>query len=85
MTCLAPQGSTAKIDYFDADANIHEVNVTLPWSTTISTTLPAVSGNIIVQGDGDEIGCRITVDGLVRDERHFDGVRPQTYCLVKSA
>lgn len=45
---FGPTGSTAKIDYFDADANTHEVNVTLPWSTTISTTLPAVSGNIIV-------------------------------------
>ncbi len=78
-------GSTAKIDYFDADANTHELDVALPWSTTISTTLPAVSGNIIVAGDGDEIGCRITVDGVVRDERHFDGVKPQTWCLVKSA
>lgn len=78
-------GSTAKIDYFDADANIHELDAPLPWSITISTTLPAVSGNIIVQGDGDEIGCRITVDGLVRDERNTDGVKPQTYCLVKSA
>ena len=79
------EGTTAKIAYFDADANTHELNVALPWSTTISTTLPAVSGNIIVQGDGDEIGCRITVDGVVRDERHTDGVNPQTYCLVKSA
>ena len=78
-------GSTAKIDYFDADANIHELDAPLPWSITISTTLPAVSGNIIVQGDGDEIGCRITVDGLVRDERNTDGVKPQTFCLVKSA
>ena len=78
-------GSTAKVDYFDADANTHELNVALPWSTTISTTLPAVSGNIIVQSDGDEIGCRITVDGVVRDERHTDGVNPQAFCLVKSA
>jgi hypothetical protein len=78
-------GTRAKVDYFDADANTHEVNVTLPWSTTISTVLPAVSGNIIVEGDGDHIGCRITVDGTVRDERSVDGVRAQTYCLVKSA
>jgi hypothetical protein len=78
-------GANAKIDYFDADANTHELNVVLPWSTTISTTLPAVSGNIIAQSDGDEIGCRITVDGVVRDERHTDGVSPQTWCLVKSA
>jgi hypothetical protein len=80
-----PAGSTAVIDYFDADANTHEVNVALPWSLTISTTLPSVSGNIMAQGDGDQIGCRITVDGTVRNENSSGGVNPQTFCLVKSA
>jgi hypothetical protein len=78
-------GSTAKIDYFDPDANTHEVNVALPWSTTLSTTLPAVSANIMAQSDGDHIGCRITVDGTVREEENNDGVNAQTFCLVKSA
>jgi Mycobacterium membrane protein len=78
-------GSTAVIDYFDADANTHKVNVALPWSLTISTTLPSVSGNIMAQGDGDQIGCRITVDGTVRNENNSDGVNAQTFCLVKSA
>jgi hypothetical protein len=82
---FGPTGTTAKIDYFDADANIHEVNASLPWSTTISTTLPAVSANIMAQGDGDQIGCRITVDGQVRDEKGSEGVNPQIFCLVKSA
>jgi hypothetical protein len=82
---FGPAGTTAKIDYFDADANTHEVDTALPWSTTISTTLPAVSANILVQGDGDRIGCRITVDGTVRQERSNDGVNAQTFCLVKSA
>jgi hypothetical protein len=82
---FGPAGTTAKIDYFDADANTHEVDTALPWSTTISTTLPAVSANILVQGDGDQIGCRITVDGTVRQERSNDGVNAQTFCLVKSA
>jgi hypothetical protein len=59
--------------------------VGLPWSITLSTTLPAVSGNIMAQGDGDEIGCRITVDGVVRDERSRNGINAQTFCLVKSA
>ena len=71
--------------YYDADANTHEVNAALPWSTTISTTLPAVSANIMVQGDSDHIGCRITVDGTVRDEKSTNGVNAQTFCLVKSA
>ena len=82
---LGPPGTSAKIDYFDADANTHEVEAALPWTTTISTTLPAVSANIMAQGDGDQIGCRITVDGTVRDEKSTDGVNAQTFCLVKSA
>jgi len=82
---FGPAGTTAKIDYFDADANTHEVNATLPWSTTISTTLPAVSANIMAQGDGDQIGCRVTVDGVVRDQKSTDGLNAQTFCLVKSA
>ena len=82
---LGPAGTSARIDYYDADANTHEVIAALPWSTTISTTLPAVSANIMVQGDSDHIGCRITVDGTVRDEKSTDGVNAQTFCLVKSA
>jgi hypothetical protein len=82
---FGPPGSTATIDYFDADANTHEVNAALPWSTTLSTTLPAVSPNIMAQGDGDQIGCRVTVDGVVRDQKSTDGRNAQTFCLVKSA
>jgi hypothetical protein len=82
---FGPAGTTATIDYFDADANTHEVTTALPWSTTISTTLPAVSANIMAQGDGDQIGCRVTVDGVVRDQRSTDGRNAQTFCLVKSA
>ena len=82
---LGPAGTSARIDYYDADANTHELNAALPWSTTISTTLPAMAANILVQGDSDQIGCRITVDGTVRDEKSTDGVNAQTFCLVKSA
>ncbi|MGV0476759.1 MmpS family transport accessory protein [Mycobacterium kansasii] len=83
---FGPPGSTANINYWDADANTHQVNAApLPWSVTISTTLPSVSANIIAQGDGSRIGCRITVDGVVRQEKKSDGVNPQTFCLVKSA
>jgi hypothetical protein len=78
-------GSSANINYWDADANTHQVNgAPLPWSFTISTTLPAVSANIMAQADGDEITCKISVDGVVRDQQHFDGHNAQTFCLVKS-
>ncbi|AKN16659.1 Mmps1 protein [Mycobacterium haemophilum DSM 44634] len=79
-------GSTANINYWDENANTHQVNAApLPWSYTISTTLPAVSANIMAQSDGSQISCRITVDGVVRDEKSADGLNAQTFCLVKSA
>lgn len=81
-----PPGTTANINYWDAEANTHQVNAApLPWSLTISTTLPAVSANIMVQGDSDQISCRITVDSVVRAEKTAGGVNAQTFCLVKSA
>jgi Mycobacterium membrane protein len=52
---------------------------------TLTTTAPAASPNIIAQSDGNSITCRITVDGVVKDERTTDGVNAQTFCLVKSA
>lgn len=78
-------GATAIISYFDADANVHSITAPLPWSTTISTTLPTVSANLMAQVDGGEIGCRVTVNGVVREEKSANGINAQTYCLVKSA
>ena len=81
-----PPGTTANINYWDENANTHQVNdAQLPWSATISTTLPAVSANIMAQGDGSQISCKITVDGVVREHHNSDGHNAQTFCLVKSA
>ena len=78
-------GDTAQISYFDPDANVHAVTAELPWSVTLSTTLPAVSASLMARADGDQIGCRVTVDGTIREEQSADGINAQTYCLVKSA
>ena len=80
-----PAGTTAQISYFDTDANVHLLNAALPWSITLSTTLPTVSANLMARGDSDQIGCRVTVNGTVREEQSANGVNAQTYCLVKSA
>ncbi len=78
-------GTSAQISYFDPDANVHSVTAPLPWSVTLSTTLPTVSANLMARTDGDQIGCRVTVNGTVREEQSANGVNAQTYCLVKSA
>ncbi|WP_260860468.1 MmpS family protein [Mycobacterium tilburgii] len=81
-----PPGAVANINYWDENANTHQIaNAALPWSATISTTLPSVSANIIAQCDSDQISCKITVDGVVREQHTSDGHNAQTFCLVKSA
>ena len=80
-----PPGSTAQIGYFDPDANVHSITATLPWSVTLSTTLPSVSASLVARSDTDQIGCRVTVNGTVREEESANGINAQTYCLVKSA
>lgn len=79
-------GATADVNYLDLDAQPQRVDgVALPWSLTLTTTDPAVFPNIVAQGDGNTITCRITVDDELKDERTATGVNAQTFCLVKSA
>lgn len=79
-------GTYANINYLDLDAKPqrHD-NVPLPWSLRLQTTAPSAAPNILAQGDGNSISCRITVDDKVKDERTTTGVDALTYCFVKSA
>jgi hypothetical protein len=83
---FGPAGSSADISYFDVNSDPQRVDgAKLPWTLDISTTKPAVMGNLVAQGDGDSIGCRITVDGEVKAERVTNEVNAYTFCVVKSA
>ncbi|BCO37497.1 membrane protein [Mycobacterium heckeshornense] len=83
---FGPAGTIAKINYLDVTGQPQRVDgAALPWSLFATTTQPAVTVNVVAQGDTDEIGCRITVNGVVKDERSATGVNAQTFCLVKAA
>ena len=78
-------GAVATINYLDVNAQPQQVkNAPLPWTFTITTTEPAVLGNVVAQGNGDTIGCRITVNGDVKDERTVNTPSAYTFCLDKS-
>lgn len=81
-----PPGTVANINYLDINAQPRRVdNVPLPWTLSVTTTLPSVSVNVVAQGDSDEIGCRIVVNDVVNDERSSNEFNAQTFCIVKSA
>jgi hypothetical protein len=79
-------GSVATINYLDIHAQPQRVDdVPLPWSQTLTTDDPTLYADLRAQGDGNTIGCRITVNGIVKDERSSDNVNGYIACLDKTA
>jgi Mycobacterium membrane protein len=83
---FGPAGATATINYLDLSANPKSLKqVPLPWTLTLTTTAPAATPILIAQGDAETIGCRITIDDKVKDEKSGQGVDAFTFCQVKAA
>ena len=79
-------GTVATINYLDINVQPQKViNAPLPWSLKMVTTQPGAFTNLVAQGNSDSLGCRIIVDGEVKDERIVNTVNAYTFCLVKSA
>jgi hypothetical protein len=83
---VGPAGTVGHISYLDADAQPQAANfTTLPWSHTLTTTLPGVFAAVVAQGSSETIRCRIVVDGQLRDEQSANSFNAQTFCLDKAA
>ena len=81
-----PGDTRGSVSYLNSNAQPEEANFAgLPWIYTITTTIPAVIANVVAQGNSDNIGCRITVNGEVKDQQSSAGRHAQTFCLVKAA
>lgn len=81
-----PKGTSGMVSYVDERAQSRDAAFeSLPWSLTLTTTQPSVFANVMAQGDSDELGCRITVNGELRDEQRADGHDAATFCVVKAA
>jgi hypothetical protein len=83
---FGPPGTIADINYVDEEGKPHQINgAQVPWSFTIVTTAPSMVGNILAQGDSNVLGCRISANGEIKDERTSREVNAYIYCFVKSA
>ena len=79
-------GGGGKVTY--ADLNSQPVEVTLaslPWSHSETTTSPSASLSLVAQIDGDSLGCRILVNGEVRDEHSINHESAAVACTVTAA
>jgi hypothetical protein len=83
---FGPAGTVGSISYLDENAQPHRADfTTLPWSYMVSTTLPSMFANVVAQGNSGTIGCRITVNGEVRENQSSTAQDAQVFCLVKAA
>ena len=79
-----PSDTAGSVSYLDTKAQPAQANFSnLPWTVTITTTVPAVLASVVAQGNSD-IGCRISINGEVKDERSSAGHHAQASCLVKA-
>lgn len=83
---FGPPGTTGQANFLDEHSQPQHADfTTLPWSYTISTKLTSIFANVVAQGDSGTLGCRIIVNGEVRDEQTVTAHDAQVFCLVKSA
>jgi hypothetical protein len=83
---FGPSETIGSISYLDENANPQRADFdTLPWSVQVSTTLPSMFANLVAQGNSGNIGCRISVNGQLREEQSSTGFDAQAFCLVKAA
>lgn len=79
-------GEGGMLSYVDIDGHPHKVDLTeLPWTHTETSTLTVVSGSMSAQVSGGEVGCRMLVNGVVRDEQSSTHAEADVTCRVKSA
>jgi hypothetical protein len=82
---FGPAGTTAEINYIDENANAQHASVTtLPWSIEFTSNPLTSILNVIAQGDSDYLGCRVLLDGELKDEYVARLPFAQTYCEVRN-
>lgn len=79
-------GGAGKVTYADLNSEPVEVALTsLPWSHSETTTASSASLSLVAQVDGGSVGCRILVDGAVRDEHAVSHESAAVACTVTAA
>jgi hypothetical protein len=79
-------GSGGKVTY--ANLNSEPVEVTLaslPWSHSETTMASSATLSLVAQVDGSSVGCRIIVNGEVRDEHSVAHEGAAVACTVTAA
>ncbi|MCK0173971.1 MULTISPECIES: MmpS family transport accessory protein [Mycobacteriaceae] len=84
---FGPPGTVAQISFFNGNGDPEFLQeVALPWSLEFPITGAAGVGSVAAQGDSESLGCRILVDGEIKDEKiATHEVSTFTSCMLRAA
>lgn len=80
-----PEGTSVTVSYLGEDIRSRDLTAVLPWTQSLKTSAGAFMAALIVQSPTSRIGCRITVDGVVRDEQVSKSEAGTVSCRVQIA
>jgi hypothetical protein len=79
-------GGGGKVTYANLESQPIEVDLaSLPWSFDETTMASSASLSLVAQVQGDSVGCRILIDGQVRDEHSVSHDGAAVACTVTAA
>ena len=79
-------GGGGKVAYANLNSQPIEVTLTsLPWSYSATTMASSATLSLVTLVDGNAVGCRITVNGQVRDEHYVSHESAAVSCSVMAA
>jgi hypothetical protein len=84
---FGPAGTVAEVSYFNGNGDPERAKgVPLPWSLEFPIGAATAVVDIAAQGDSDSIGCRITIDGVVKAEKITQHEASSfVFCTLKAA
>ncbi|MUM17645.1 hypothetical protein FZI91_15395 [Mycobacterium sp. CBMA271] len=82
---IGSPGTPATVSYLDDSGHNQNVETVLPWEQALRTVEPSLVTSMVVQSNSSGVGCRITVNGKVRDEQVATATGGIASCKVQVA
>lgn len=82
---IGPAGTPATVSYLDDNGHNQNVGTVLPWQEALRTVEPSLVTSMVVQSNATGVGCRITVNGQIRDEQVATATGGIASCKVQVA
>ncbi len=77
-----PNGTPVLLSYLNEQGAVQDISTILPWRASVRTRKLTLATGVVAQSNGDQVSCRIVVNGQTRDSRSASGPFAAVNCSV---